>query len=91
MSQNMKFQFSHQDFQTRAVEAVVKIFDGQPLATGDFSLMANNSSVSYAADGSIGNELKLSNEQFLTNLQAVQVKNFSDANGSVDSKIFCNE
>lgn len=91
MSQNMKLQFSHQDYQTRAVEAVVKVFDGQPLANGDFSLMANNGSVSYAADGSIGNELKLSNEQFLSNLQAVQVKNFSAANGSVDSKIFCNE
>lgn len=91
MSQNMKLQFSHQDYQTRAVEAVVKLFDGQPLAKGDFSLMANNGSVSYAADGSIGNELKLSDEQFLTNLQAVQEKNFSTANGSVDPKIFSNE
>ncbi len=87
----MKFQFSHQDYQARAVEAVVKIFHGQPLAEGDFSLMANNGSVSYAADGSIGNELKLSDDQFLTNLRAVQEKNFSAANGSVDPKILCNE
>lgn len=91
MSQNMKLQFSHQDYQTRAVEAVVKVFDGQPLAKGDFTLMANNGSVSYAADGSIGNELKLSDEQFLANLRAVQVKNFSNENGFVDSKILCNE
>jgi len=28
----MKLQFTHQDYQTRAVEAVVKVFDGQPLA-----------------------------------------------------------
>lgn len=31
----MKLQFAHQDYQTRAVEAVVKVFDGQPLAKSD--------------------------------------------------------
>ena len=36
----MKLQFAHQDYQTRAVEAVVKVFDGQPLAKSDFALAA---------------------------------------------------
>ena len=75
MSQIMKLQFSHQDYQTRAVEAVVKVFDGQPLAKSDFTLMADNGSVTYAADGSIGNGLKLSDEQVLANVQAIQKKN----------------
>lgn len=29
----MKLQFAHQDYQKKAVDAVVKVFDGQPLAT----------------------------------------------------------
>lgn len=87
----MKLQFSHQDYQARAVEAVVQLFDGQPLAKSDFELMANNGSVTYATDGSIGNSLKLSDEQLLLNLQAVQQKNFSDSKGKVDPKIFCEE
>ena len=91
MNQNMKLQFSHQDYQARAVEAVIQAFDGQPLAKSDFALMANNGSVSYTADGSIGNNLKLSDEQLLLNVNTVQLKNFSDPEGSVDPKILSKE
>ena len=68
----MKLQFSHQEYQTKAVDAVVKVFDGQPLAKSDFALAAQQGSVAYAGDGSIGNALKLSDEQLLANVQAVQ-------------------
>ena len=71
----MKLQFAHQDYQTRAVEAVVKVFDGQPLAKSDFALAAQQGSVAYASDGSIGNALKLSDEQLLANVRAVQKAN----------------
>jgi type III restriction enzyme len=71
----MKLQFSHQDYQSRAVDAVIKVFDGQPLAKSDFALAAALGSVAYAGDGSIGNALKLSDEQILANVQAVQVAN----------------
>ena len=54
----MKLQFSHQDYQTKAVDAVVKVFDGQPLAKSEFALTGQNASVAYAGDGSIGNALK---------------------------------
>jgi type III restriction enzyme len=71
----MQLQFNHQDYQQQAVDAVVKVFDGQPLAKSDFSLSASQGSVSYAGDGSIGNALKLSDEQLLANVQAVQSSN----------------
>ncbi|UGQ46655.1 restriction endonuclease [Massilia endophytica] len=71
----MKLQFSHQDYQTKAVDAVVKVFDGQPLAKSDFALAGQNGSVTYAANGSIGNALQLSEEQVLANVQAVQKAN----------------
>lgn len=75
MTQTMKLQFSHQDYQTKAVDAVVKVFDGQPLAKGEFALAGQLASVSYAGDGSIGNALKVSDEQLLANVQAVQKAN----------------
>lgn len=75
MTQTMKLQFTHQDYQRKAVEAVVKVFDGQPLAKSDFALAAQQGSVAYAGDGSIGNALTLSDEQLLANVRAVQRAN----------------
>lgn len=75
MTQTMKLQFSHQAYQTRAVEAVVQVFDGQPLAKSDFSLAGQAASVEYANDGSIGNALKLSDEALLANVQKIQQAN----------------
>ncbi|MCB5188649.1 DEAD/DEAH box helicase family protein [Methylobacillus caricis] len=71
----MKLQFTHQDYQNRAVQAVVQVFDGQPLAESEFALAGQNASVDYAADGSIGNVLQLSDEQLLVNVQKVQEAN----------------
>lgn len=71
----MKLQFAHQDHQKKAVDAVVKVFDGQSLAKSDFALAAQQGSVAYAGDGSIGNALKLSEEQLLVNVRAVQAAN----------------
>ena len=75
MTQTMKLQFSHQAYQTRAVAAVVQVFDGQPLAKSDFSLAGQAASVEYANDGTIGNALKLSDEALLANVQKVQKAN----------------
>jgi type III restriction enzyme len=80
MTQTMKLKFSHQAYQTRAVEAVVQVFDGQPLAQSDFSLAGTTASVEYASDGSIGNALTLSDEALLVNVRKVQ-----EANGVVVS------
>lgn len=75
MTQTMQLQFTRQDYQTRAVQAVAQVFDGQPLAKTEFTLAGQNSSVEYAVNGSIGNALMLSHEQLLANLQAVQKQN----------------
>lgn len=71
----MQLQFTQQDYQTHAVDAAVRVFDGQPLAKGEFSLTSQHASVSYAADGSIGNNLVLSDEQLLENINKVQQAN----------------
>ena len=71
----MQLQFTHQDFQTHAVQSVVQVFDGQPLAKSELSFISQRASVDYATDGSIGNKLHLSDEQLLTNVQKVQKRN----------------
>jgi type III restriction enzyme len=83
MTQTMKLQFSHQDYQIKAVDAVVKVFDGQPLATSEFALAGQNASIAYAGDGSIGNNLKISEDQLLNNLQEVQKANGLMASSSL--------
>lgn len=68
----MQLQFSHQDYQKKAVDAVVQVFLGQPPAKSDFELAGQIASVRFAGDSSIGNALQLSDEQLLANVQAVQ-------------------
>ncbi len=80
----MQLQFSHQEYQKKAVDAVVKVFHGQPLARGDFALAGQNASVRYAADGTIGNVLHLSEEQLLANVQQVQLAHLRNAQGEPD-------
>lgn len=85
MSQPMKLQFSHQDYQARAVDAVVKVFDGQPLARSEFTLIRQSGSVTHAVDGSVGNALHLSADQLLANVRQVQAGNFLDAQGHLEA------
>lgn len=79
----MKLQFSHQAYQAKAVDSVVKVFNGQALAQSDFALMGHTGSVAYAADGSIGNALTLSAEQVLANVQTVQTANGLPVSGEL--------
>ena len=81
----MQLKFTHQDYQKKAVDAVVKIFHGQPQARSEFALAGQNASVRYAPDGTIGNALHLSDEQLLTNVQHVQLANLRNANGEPDT------
>lgn len=79
MQQAMTLQFTHQAYQERAVQSVVQVFDGQPLATGEFELVSSAASVNYAGDGSIGNSLVLTEQQVLENVHKVQASNDIEA------------
>lgn len=71
----VRLQFAHQDYQNRAVQAVVQAFDGQPLSHDGFRLHSAASSADYAADGSIANRLLIAEAQMLENVRKVQVAN----------------
>lgn len=78
----MKLQFSSdQDYQLKAVRSVVNIFEGQPLAKGDFEAWfveggdaQSQTSTAYSAQG-VGNNLVLNDEQILKNVQSIQEQN----------------
>lgn len=84
---HLQLQFSHQAHQARAVEAVVNVFDGQPLAQNEFALVGAQGSVSYAGDGSIGNALWISDEQLLANVQKVQQANGLEISNALEPSV----
>ncbi|WP_316800200.1 DEAD/DEAH box helicase family protein [Pedobacter frigidisoli] len=85
----MKFQFDgSQEYQISAVKSVVDIFEGQPLARGDFEISLEQSSQSLELnDYGIGNKLLLDEDQILKNVQKVQSRNgLSVSNNLITSK-----
>lgn len=77
----MKLQFDpKQEFQLDAVNAVVDLFDGQPLNKGDFQISFESKgnglfgSLTHTELG-LGNSLVIDRETILKNLQAIQDRN----------------
>lgn len=73
----MKLHFdSNQDYQLKAIQSVVDLFEGQPLNKGDFEFsLSDNSSSLLLNENGFGNNLVISERQILENLKMVQKKN----------------
>jgi type III restriction enzyme len=72
----MKLQFdSSQDYQLDAVQAVIDVFEGQSLGDGGLgtSFRQEGSSLAFTERG-VGNQLVISEEQLLDNIQRVQLR-----------------
>jgi type III restriction enzyme len=73
----MKIQFSAtQDYQNQAVQSVVRIFEGQPLAQSSFetSFTVEGASIALTERG-IANNLILEEQQILDNINTIQTEN----------------
>ena len=71
----MKLYFDpNQQYQLDAVKSIVDIFEGQPLNQGDFGFSISENGHLFNENG-VGNQIVISDEQILKNLQAVQEKN----------------
>ena len=70
----MKLKFKVQSYQTDAVDAVVDCFAGQPLSTGLRYRIDPGKAIQLAAfdEGFKNEDIRLTDGQFLTNVQAVQ-------------------
>jgi len=69
----MKIQFdSQQQYQLDAINAVVDVFDGQPLAGGHFEISLGIGFGGAMTEMGFGNQLELSSGEMLVNIQTVQ-------------------
>jgi len=69
----MKIQFdSQQQYQLDAVKAVIDVFDGQPLAGGQFEISLVLGFGGAMTEMGFGNQLELSSAEILANIQAIQ-------------------
>ncbi len=71
----MKLHFdSNQPYQLQAIKSITDIFEGQPLSNGDFEFSVAAAG-SLLSENGFGNNLKLSEEQILNNVKAIQQRN----------------
>ncbi len=72
----MKIQFDgQQQYQLDAVNAVIDVFDGQPLAGGQFELSLGVGFGGAMTELGFGNQLELTSEEILANVQKIQKNN----------------
>jgi type III restriction enzyme len=73
----VKLEFDgHQDYQLEAIQAIIDVFEGQPLAKSLFeNVFKSEISSLYSSDKGIANQLVLTPESILNNIQTIQTKN----------------
>lgn len=77
----MRLQFDpSQAYQIDAISAIVDLFEGQPLAKGDFEIQVGHVEGQLQLEGDllIGNNLMLEEENIVQNLHTIQEKNKID-------------
>ena len=80
----MKIQFdSNLDYQDRAISSIVDIFEGQEVCQSNFSVVTHGAkgqrTINDLNDLGIGNRLELLDDEILSNVQNIQLKNGLDS------------
>jgi type III restriction enzyme len=73
----MKIQFESQlEYQNHAINSIVNIFEGQEICQSNFTVTGiNDNLLTYQNDLGIGNRLELLDDEILSNVQNIQLKN----------------
>ena len=72
----MKLKFDPElDYQRQAIEAVVNVFDGQPIERSDFEISLITGDSLVLSDIGIGNQVVLDDEKIFANVQKIQSAN----------------
>lgn len=84
----MKLQFDpNQDYQKQAINAIVDIFEGQPLSSNELDFTLTHGSLSLSENG-VGNNIMLTDEQILKNVQEIQQQNGIEPISELDGMNF---
>ena len=84
----MKLHFDpNQQFQIDAINAIVGVFEGQSLSHGDFSFTIDDKQI-ISPIGGVGNQLTITDEQILKNVQNIQKKNVLPVSTELDGLHF---
>ena len=84
----MKLHFDpNQQFQLDAINSSVGVFEGQSLSHGDFSFTIDNKQI-ISPIGGVGNQLTITDEQILKNVQDIQKKNVLPVSTELDGLNF---
>lgn len=90
----MKIQFEkNQAYQLEAIQSVIELFEGQHLNKSDFEFTLadeTEGSLKFTETG-IGNQLTISQDQVLQNLQRLQADNSLEQSGQLDFVSYKNE
>ena len=89
----MKIQFdSNLEYQDRAINSIVEIFEGQEVCQSNFSVVTHvakgQRTINDLNDLGIGNRLELLEDEILANVQHVQLKNGLPQSKKLDSMDF---
>jgi type III restriction enzyme len=88
----LKIQFDYQQqYQIDAVNSVLDIFDGQPLAQGQFEIGPAAGTGEFLSELGFGNQLVLPEELVLGNLRGVQARNGIERSEELDGMNFTTE
>ena len=73
----MKIQFESQlEYQNHAINSIVNIFEGQEICQSNFTVTGiNDNLLTYQNDLGIGNRLELLDDEIVSNVQNIQLKN----------------
>ena len=73
----MKIQFESQlEYQNHAINSIVNIFEGQEICQSNFTVTGiSDNLLTYQNDLGIGNRLELLDDEILSNVQQIQLKN----------------
>lgn len=72
----MKLKFdANQEYQLKAIDSVINLFEGQPLAKSDFEFSVSAIGSLKLTENGIGNQLLLTNEKLIENLHRIQETN----------------
>jgi type III restriction enzyme len=84
----MKLHFDpNQKFQQDAISSIVDLFEGQPLAEGDFSFSMDSAN-EFFSEGGIGNKLEIDEDRILENVKIVQQRNELEVSSELDGMNF---